>query len=127
MKRLILIVVLVAVAVGITYLVKPSQKVDCKPGVHATANLGQPVVLSDYVYYPGQDGQTALELLKEVATVEGKQYDFGMFVESINGHKPDSEHFWKLYYNAAEAQVGADKLETHDCDAIEWIMETIQK
>ena len=90
---------------------------------------GDTIIQSDYIRYPGKNGKNAFDLLKNAVDdkVEAKEYDFGVFVESINGLKPDAEHFWKLYYNGKESQVGADKLETHKGDVLEWVVEKIQE
>jgi hypothetical protein len=81
---------------------------------------------SSYVVYYGENGKNAFDLLEAFTKVEYKQYSFGVFVESINGVKPDDKHFWKLYYNGQEAQVGASQLQTKDGDAIEWKIEEIK-
>ena len=53
-----------------------------------------------------KDGQTAFELLQSEAEVEYKEYDFGIFIESINGTKADEKHYWALYVNGDYAQTG---------------------
>ena len=94
---------------------------------------GKPIALSDYVKYYGEDGKTAFDLLVEqkvgdqTIDVQSKKYDFGVFIESINGTKPDDKHFWKLYINGQEAQVGADQLQTKKGDIIEWTIAEITK
>ncbi len=114
--------------VGVSYVIKPGQKkVDYKPALYQTQKLGQPVVLKDYVYYPGSDGKNAFELLQKLTPVQTKKFNFGVMVTSINDQTPDKDHFWKLYYNSQEAQVGSDQLVTHDGDAVEWVIEKINK
>ena len=132
-KKIIAIAVLIVGIIGVTYAVKPwnRQSVNYKPGVYQNSTdaklRGQPVVLNDYVYYPGKEGQNALEILEKTTKAETKKYDFGTMVVSINGVKPDDKHFWKLYYNGEEAQVGADQLITHDGDAVEWVLDAIHE
>ena len=132
-KKIIAIVVLVVGIIAVTYAVNPwnRQRINYKSGLHQNSTdaklRGQPVVFNDYVYYPGKEGQNALELLEKTTKIETKKYDFGTMVLGINGVKPDDKHFWKLYYNGQEAQVGADQLITHDGDAVEWILEAIKK
>lgn len=132
-KKLLLIVILAGIAVGITYLVKPGQFGPSAPEQEEQAVFpvsrelqGKSIVMQDYVRYYGENGENALELLQKTTSAEIKQFDFGAFVESINGIKPDEKHFWKLYYNGAEAQVGADQLETKSGDVIEWFLEGIE-
>lgn len=128
-----LIAVLVAGIVGLTYIVKTGQ-FGADTLERAVIKFNNPqikdkeVVLNDYVRYPGRNGKNAFDLLLEVTKdkVEFKRYDFGVFVESINGVRPGENEFWKLYINGEEAQVGADKLETRKGDIVEWILEDIK-
>lgn len=79
------------------------------------------------VSYAGQDGKTALELLKSSYNVETKSYEgLGEMVTSINGVVPDSKHFWALYIGDAQSQVGADTYVTKNGEAITWKLEAIQ-
>lgn len=135
LKKIILIVVLAAAVVGLTYIVKTGQFGADVPE-RAVIKFNNPqikdevITWPDYVRYPGQNGKSAFDLLLDLKNVkvapEFKRYDFGVFVESINGVKPGENEFWKLYINAEEAQVGADKLETHKGDIVEWILEDIE-
>lgn len=129
MKKLILIILLAGALLGLSYIVNPRTTV--APTTEEPAPLvpvvDQRVVISeDYVQYYGIDGKNAFELLQDITDVGYKQYDFGVFVESINGVKPDEKHFWKLYYNGQEAQVGASELQTKNGDVIEWKIEEIR-
>ena len=81
-----------------------------------------------HVAYFGKEGKTAMELLKENYTVVTKDYPgLGEFVESINGVKPDQNHFWSYYIDGKPAQVGASSYKTKNSDQIEWILEEIKK
>ena len=126
-KQIILAVLLVGLVVGITYIAKPRNMPFYGELIPTNERIRHdPVILSDYIRYPGQDGRNAFELLKERTSVESKQYDFGVFIESINGTKPDDKHFWKLYVNGQASQVGADQLQTKQGDILEWVMEEIK-
>lgn len=131
MKKLILIALLAAVLVGLTYIVVPKTKQSgCVPTPKTEEQLTeehrQLTISKDYVKYFGEDCKTAFEILLYTAQTKFKKYDFGIFVESINGVKPDDKHFWKLYLNGQGAQVGADSLQTHKGDVIEWKLEEIK-
>lgn len=80
------------------------------------------------VAYDGQDGRTALEILKGIKTVETKVYaGIGEMVVSIDGVKPeDSSEFWAFYVDGKQAQVGADQYVTKNKEKIEWKLEKIQ-
>ncbi len=64
------------------------------------------------------DGQTAFELLQSEAEVEYKEYDFGIFIESINGTKADDQHYWAVYVNGEYAQTGTDQIQLHQGDQV---------
>lgn len=125
MKKLIVVIVLAAAAIGITYAVQPRQSetpsTTNQPGKNAA------IVMTDYVRYPGEDGKNALELLKKYAAVETEDTQFGPFVTGINGQAAGTEYFWKLQVNGQDAQVGAGELQTKNGDLIEWKMEKIVK
>src|SRR5690606_2087024 len=79
---------------------------------------------SNLVKYDGQEGKTALELLKENADVVTETASFGEFVDSINGVKGgDGGKYWIFYVNGEVAQVGAGEYKTKDGDKIEWRFE----
>jgi hypothetical protein len=91
------------------------------------AQNAQQVPASGQVKYTGQDGRTAMDLLKENYNVEtGSFGELGEFVKSIDGVEPDSTHFWAFYVNGQIAQVGADTFVTSSVDEIEWKLERIE-
>lgn len=74
-----------------------------------------------YVSYAGQDGKTALELLKtNVPNVKTKTSSIGEFVESINGKGGDGTKYWSFYINGEMSQVGAGTYQTKSTDKLEW-------
>lgn len=77
-------------------------------------------------YESESNDQNAFELLKDVAKVEYKEYDFGVFVESINGTKGDDKHFWAFYVNDEKAQAGAGETILQKGDKVEWKYEEIK-
>lgn len=78
------------------------------------------------VSYRGEEGKTAMQLLKSKHVVETKNYSFGEMVTSIDGVNPDARHFWGFYVNGKLAQVGADAYVTKATDSIEWKLEEIK-
>jgi hypothetical protein len=82
------------------------------------------VVLNDdgtIVSYQGQDGTTALELLKQNANAITEDSSFGEFVSAINGVGDSSDDsYWLYYVNGEPAQVGAGDYVTSNTDVIEW-------
>ena len=85
------------------------------------------VTSTDPISYISElDDKNAFELLKSVAEVEYKEYDFGVFIESINGIKGDDKNFWAFYVNDEKAQAGADKTILQKGDRVEWRYEEIE-
>lgn len=135
-RNLLIVLALAAAAVALTFVAKPHQAVAPAPSASesgaptgqtpAIQNTGESVVTATYVKYYGHDGRNALELLQGATTAQVKQFSFGAMVEGIGGVTPDAKHFWKLYINGQASSVGADQLQTHDGDVIEWKLEVIQ-
>ena len=85
----------------------------------------QQMVPTTTIEYQGQDGQTALDLLKNAHRVEAKHYSFGDLVTSIDGIAPDSKHFWSFYINGQFSQVGASTYVTKSSDQIKWQIDAV--
>ncbi len=80
------------------------------------------------VDYQGVEGKTALELLKQKATVETKNYEgIGELVISINGIPSTSDNYWIFYVNGEQAQVGAGDYVTKPTDRLSWRFEAAQQ
>lgn len=132
-KKIIITVVALAFVGGAVYWYQNREPVNYQQGLYPVAPgiAGKTIVLSDYIRYPGKDSKNAFELLKNAVggedKVKFKESDFGVFIEEINGLKPDADHFWKLYINGKDSQVAADKLETKKGDIIEWVVEKVQQ
>jgi len=79
------------------------------------------------ITYQGQQGKTALDLLKSKypGQVQTQTFSSGEFVKSINGITPDKEHYWSFFVNGKESTVGASQYVTKDGDSIEWKLQQI--
>ena len=78
------------------------------------------------IVYQGQDGKTALELLKASHTVETENYTgVGEYVKSINGIVPTKDEFWGFYINGESSNVGAGQYQSKSTDSIEWKLDKI--
>jgi len=73
-----------------------------------------------HLAYRGQDGKTALALLKQHATVVTKSSSLGEYVVSINGNNGGGSKYWIFYVNGQESQVGADAYTTKNTDLVQW-------
>ena len=71
-------------------------------------------------------GENAVDLLKADHRADTKSYSgIGEMVLSIDGIKPDSEHFWAFYVNGKSSNVGASSYVLKNGDKIEWKLEAI--
>jgi len=79
-----------------------------------------------FVFKATQDGQTPFYLLDQEKDVEFDQYDFGVFVSSINGQKSNNEYYWAVYVNGEYSQEASDKLVLETGDTVEWRWEEVK-
>ncbi len=124
-SKKIIVAVVAIVAMGIIVFVWANKEVaNTKKDINTQS--GQPATenselqKTEYLSYKGEDGKTALELLKSEAEVETKSSSLGDYVTSINGNDGDGSKFWLFYVNGKEATVGADKYITKSGETIEW-------
>ena len=75
------------------------------------------------VSYSGEEGKSALDLLKELTEATTEDSDFGEFVTGINGVDGGGTQFWLFYVNDEAATVGAADYQTMTGDTIEWRLE----
>lgn len=85
----------------------------------------QPIV-EKVVAYDGQDGKTALELLKEGRDVQTQDSSIGVFVTSIDGAANSEDTYWMFYVDDQLAPTGADQYQTQTGEKIEWRFEKLQ-
>jgi hypothetical protein len=85
--------------------------------------------ISGMVQYSGEEGKSAIELLKASNSVETDEYPgVGEYVVAINGTKADSTtNFWSFYVNDKPSSVGASQYITKNGDMIEWKLESISQ
>ena len=57
---------------------------------------------------------------KENISLETKQYDFGVFIESIGGKKSSSDAAWIYFVNGESGQIAADQQKINPGDVVEW-------
>lgn len=88
--------------------------------VNAAANTNTAVVTT--YTYKGQDGKTALELLKTAYpnSTTKTSGSLGEYVTGINGKEAGSNEYWQLFLNGKSSEVGASTLVTKPTDTLEW-------
>jgi len=75
-----------------------------------------------------KEGDTAFDLLKETGLdVDYTEYDFGIFINAIEGIENDEEKSmnWMYYVNGKKAEIGAREYIVKSDDNIEWKYEKI--
>jgi len=78
------------------------------------------------VSYEGQDGKTALEILKETHNIKTQESSMGIFVTSINDTTNTPDTFWMFYINNQLGPIGADQYKTKAGEKIEWRFEKFE-
>lgn len=81
---------------------------------------------TEYSYVAEFDGQTALDLLEKNAEVQTKSYDFGSFIEGIDGIMGTEKEYWAFYVNREMAQQAADKTILKKGDSATFRLEPVE-
>ncbi len=68
---------------------------------------------------------TALELLQKDNIVNFTNYDFGIFINCINGICSNDDQFWMYYINGQEAPIGVSNYFIKGNDTIDFRYESI--
>ena len=77
------------------------------------------------VTYADISAATVFDALSEVTTkhhiaIKIKQYDFGVFIESINGKESGKDYAWLYFVNGKAGYIAADKKTVKTGDTVEW-------
>ena len=75
---------------------------------------------TESISYRGEDGKTALELLKTNATAVTKTSSIGEYVTSINGNDGGGKKYWLFFVDGKESSLGAGAYVTKSGENIEW-------
>ncbi|TSC92625.1 MAG: hypothetical protein CEN89_555 [Candidatus Berkelbacteria bacterium Licking1014_7] len=80
-----------------------------------------PIAKTNTYSYQGEEGKTAMQILKEKYTVETKSFDFGEMVQSINAvAAEENKNYWAFKVNGVLSMQGADAYQTQPTDEISW-------
>lgn len=119
---IMVILTLLVIATGWTLTTRlgDSKAVRVATSQPAEPEAGSQVQVATTISYHGENGKTALEILKttEDVVVHNSQID------NINGQKSGTDgKYWVFYVNGKLAQTNAGKYNTKDSDFIEWKFE----
>jgi hypothetical protein len=112
------VTVAILLLAGLYFIVMPARQVAEQQQIDQTSEE-QPSEIS----YQGEEGKTALELLRDKYDIETESFSFGEMVVAINGIKPSGNQFWAFYINDNPASVGAGDYQTQNSDVITWKLE----
>ncbi len=101
------------------------NQVSKKQAVSGVQSQFQPVVIKT-ITYDGQDGKTALEILKASDDVKSEDSSMGSFVTSIDGTENTTDTYWMFYVNDQLSSVSSDQYQSKSTDKIEWRYEQLQ-
>lgn len=119
MQKTIITLIIVALIIGLGYTVFGGS------ANKSTATTILPADAKINISYDGQDGKTALELLKTSGkNVETNKSSAGEYVTKIDGQPvADAKKYWMFYVNGQQPPVGADQYKTKTGEKIEWKLE----
>ena len=121
------IIILVGVGMILTYssIFKLGGNIANTPPRQPQAVTPNTIQANSYTYQ-GEEGKTALQILKEKFSVETKSTNYGEMVISINNKKADNQHFWAFKINGKMATQGAENYQTKPNDKITWELTEIK-
>ena len=103
--------------------VMPSLERDKVREVSIGIDFGDGTVVSEnYSAYEGDTAYYVLqgEALRKKWKLDVRHYDFGRFVNGINGYEGSKEKAWIYFVNGKSGDVAADKYILKSGDLVEW-------
>lgn len=126
-ETIVIAVIILGLGVAYGFLSNKADAPTTETNPQQSASTQSQQVPAALVRYPGEEGRTAMDLLKANYRVDTESFgDMGEMVKAIDGVEPDSSHFWSFYINGSQATVGASTYVTKPADNIEWKLEKIQ-
>lgn len=74
-----------------------------------------------------EDNTQAWNLLIDNHQIIYQEYDFGIFLEGIDGLKGNQENFWAIYVNGEKSATGISDIVLNEGDVIEFKYEAIEE
>jgi hypothetical protein len=112
---------------GNSLLPKGPQQ-DPQPSVKEPDKTGITLIIDDggsIATYSGIQADNAFAALTEAGKtgnilIRSKQYDFGVFVESVAGKENSKDYAWIYFVNGTSGDVAADRMKINAGDMVEW-------
>ena len=112
----------VLLALGVTTLVLINQPDTRRK--NAVPNSAVEAAASEVISFVAENGKTVLAQLREKATVESKDSQFGPYVDTINGIKGGTDDkYWVYYVNGERMSPSPADYTTQGGEPIEWRFE----
>ncbi|HLB95888.1 MAG TPA: DUF4430 domain-containing protein [Patescibacteria group bacterium] len=115
---LALVILAVILILGGSALGNSVSKKQAQKSTLGTSEI-KPVV-EKIVAYDGEEGKTALEILKTTHKVAGQDTSIGVFVTGIDEVENADNKYWMFYVDGKLATAGADQYKTKNGEKIEW-------
>lgn len=117
------VLVLLCLAAGAWFLYHPASPEPPETSTVDTAVPPEPPVPRE-ISYPGRDGATVLELLKERHTVrlDSELMLFGAIVLDIDSLRARSDEFWIFYKDSVRGDRPPDECTTRTGEWIHWVL-----
>lgn len=104
----------------------PQTEITPEPGLQSAMLVidygdGKPQVFSMEL----SEDSTAFSLLQSITQTQNfplvtEQYDFGVFVKSIDGRESSNEMAWIYFVNGKAGTIAADQMKVNPGDTVEW-------
>jgi hypothetical protein len=90
--------------------------------IKASINFGPKTVTTSIPYKEGISAYDALEIAarEKFLTLDTKKYDFGIFVNAIDGVTGNKENGWLFFVNGKSGDKSADLTTLRPGDSVEW-------
>lgn len=134
-RTLSLLILIAGVIGGCTkFTTKPltETSTEIQPTSSPTAETTQSAILPEgyfetFEFVADAQDKNVRQATERRATVELKEYDFGVMVEGLQGQRATKDHYWALYLNDEYALAGASQTELKEGDRVKWVFEEIQQ
>lgn len=124
-------VILILAAISIwVFVLTPPQSTDVTPEEITNPKLQTTEIdeeIETYSFTADSNEVNAFDLLSSQVEVNYQEYDFGIFVDGLDGLMADKEHFWAFYVNGEFATKGVKQTTLQKGDLMEFKYQLIEE